>query len=201
MCENMKPALVVIDMQHYFFRTEERREKLPQLIKSINDLIYYSKEKSIPIYQVVTIHKADRSTWNLVMKKHNFAALIEGSKEAELLPEIEFDKDQILFTKTRQSTFIKTNFEEDLRQRGVDTLILTGVFTHGCVGRTAIDGYQRDFNIILARDACFSHMTKHEEVMFEVIEKEQEQLILSNEQIKELFINGTKEKNIYALDY
>lgn len=72
----MKPALVVIDMQHYFFRTEERRTKLNQLISSINDLIDLAKEKNIPIYQVLTVHKADRSTWNLVMKKHNFAALI-----------------------------------------------------------------------------------------------------------------------------
>ncbi len=185
----MNPALVIIDMQHYFFRTEERREKLDELILSINDLIDFSKEKNIPIYQVLTVHKKDKSTWNLVMKKHNFSALIEGSEESKLLPQIKYDNNQNILIKTRQSTFIRTNFEQDLIKKGIDTLILGGVFTHGCVGRTAIDGYQRDLNIVLAKDACFSHMKKQEEVMLEVIEKEQEQLILNNAKIKELFKN------------
>ncbi|ABW19338.1 cysteine hydrolase family protein [Alkaliphilus oremlandii] len=182
----MRPALVVIDMQHYFFRTEERRIRINELIESINDLIIYAENKNIPIYQVLTIHKEDRSTWNLVMKKYNFSALIQGSDEAKLLSEIKFSDKHIVITKTRQSTFIRTNFEEDLIVRGIDTLILSGVFTHGCVGRTAIDAYERDFNVILAKDASFSHLENQEQAMFEVILNEQEQLILDNEQIKSI---------------
>lgn len=179
----LRPGLVIIDMQHWFFRTEERKVKLPQLIQSINQLVDLSIEKSIPVYQVLTIHKSDRSTWNIVMKKYNYAVLLEGSKEAELLAEIKSDDSQEIIVKTRQSTFIRTNFEEKLKEKNVDTLILCGVFTHGCVGRTAIDAYERDFNVIIARDASFSHVKDQEETMFEVIEKEQEQLILTNEEI------------------
>jgi len=185
----MKPALVIIDMQRWFFRSEERRVKLPELITSINELIDVANEKNIPIFIVLTIHKNDRSTWNIVMKKHNFVALLEGSKEAELLPEIKFDNSQELIIKTRQSTFIRTNFEEKLKEKSIDTLILCGVFTHGCVGRTAIDAYERDFNVIVARDASFSHIKNQEEAMFEVIEQEQEQLILTNEEIKRQLIS------------
>lgn len=185
----MRPALVVIDMQHYFFRSEERKVKLPEITQSINELIDITKDKNIPIYQVITIHKSDKSTWNIVMKQHNFAALLEGSKEAELLPEIRFDNSQEIITKTRQSTFIRTNFEEKLKENNIDTLILCGVFTHGCVGRTAIDAYERDFNVIVAKDGSFSHLKNQEEVMFEVIAKEQEQLILTNKEIKELLVS------------
>ena len=63
---------------------------------------------------------------------------------------------------------------------------MCGIFTHGCVGRTAIDAYERDFHVIVARDASFSHVKNQEEAMFEVIEDEQEQLILTNEEIKEI---------------
>lgn len=182
----MRPALVIIDMQQWFFRSEERRAKLPELISSINELIEMAKEKEIPIYQVVTIHKSDRSTWNIVMKKHNIEVLLEGSKEAELLPDIKFHSSQEIIIKTRQSTFIRTNFEEKLKEQSVDTLILCGVFTHGCVGRTAIDAYERDFNVILSKDASFSHVKNQEEAMFEVIEQEQEQLIVTNKEIKKL---------------
>ena len=86
---------------------------------------------------------------------------------------------------TRQSTFIRTNFEEKLKEKNIDTLILSGVFTHGCVGRTAVDAYERDFNIILAKDASFSHMKNQEKSMLEVIKEEQEQLVLSNKEIIE----------------
>ena len=72
----MKPALVIIDMQHYFFRSEERRVKLSELIKSINELIDISNEKNIPIYQVLTVHKSDKSTWNIVMKKYVLSVIL-----------------------------------------------------------------------------------------------------------------------------
>ncbi len=179
----MKPALVIIDMQNWFFRNEERRENLAELIKSINELTDVAKNKGIPIFQVLTVHKPDKSTWNIVMKKHNFSALLEGSDEAKLLPEIKFDSTQEVVIKTRQSTFIRTNFEERLNAKNIDTLILSGVFTHGCVGRTAIDAYERDFSVIVAKEASFSHMKNQEKSMLEVIEQEQEQLILNNKEI------------------
>ena len=179
----MNPALVIIDMQNWFFRNEDRREKLPELIESINELIEVATNKNITIFQVITMHKADKSTWNIVMKKHNFSALLEGSDEAELLPDIKFDSSQEIIVKTRQSTFIRTNFEEKLKEKNIDTLILGGVFTHGCVGRTAVDAYERDFNVILAKDASFSHMKSQEKSMLEVIGEEQEQLVLSNKEI------------------
>lgn len=181
----MNPALVIIDMQNWFFRSEDRREKLSELIEAINELIEVATTKNITIFQVLTIHKADKSTWNIVMKKHNFSALIEGSEEAKLLPEIKFDSSQEIIVKTRQSTFIRTNFEEKLKEKNIDTLILSGVFTHGCVGRTAVDAYERDFNVILAKDASFSHMKNQEKSMLEVIKEEQEQLVLSNKEIIE----------------
>ncbi|MDO5779359.1 MAG: cysteine hydrolase [Clostridium sp.] len=181
----MNPALVIIDMQNWFFRSEDRREKLSELIESINELIEVATTKNITIFQVLTIHKADKSTWNIVMKKHNFSALIEGSEEAKLLLEIKFDSSQEIIVKTRQSTFIRTNFEEKLKEKNIDTLILSGVFTHGCVGRTAVDAYERDFNVILAKDASFSHMKNQEKSMLEVIKEEQEQLVLSNKEIIE----------------
>ena len=45
---------------------------MPELISSINNLIDIAISKSIPVFQVMTIHKSDRSTWNIVMKEHAF---------------------------------------------------------------------------------------------------------------------------------
>ena len=89
-----------------------------------------------------------------------------------------------------QSTFIRTNFEEILRQMNIDTLILAGVFTHGCVGRTAIDAYERDYNVIIAKDCVFSHVKNQEQAMLEVIQFEQEQMILDNQEIERFIYKG-----------
>ncbi|MCM1992564.1 isochorismatase family cysteine hydrolase [Oceanirhabdus seepicola] len=192
----MKAAIVIIDIQRYFFRTEERRLALEKVINGSNELISYADEMGIPVYHVVTEHKADKSTWNLVMQKHNFAALIEGSTEAEMFPQVIVKKHHRKIMKTRQSTFIRTDFEERLKSEGIDTLIIGGVFTHGCVGRTAVDAYERDFNVIVAKDASFSNLKDQEKVMFDVITIEQEQLALDNKEIKDLLFNTQEAKKL-----
>lgn len=63
-------------MQNYFFRSEERKVKLAEIISCINEIIDIARRRNIPIYQVLTMHKSDKSTWNIVMNKHNFAALL-----------------------------------------------------------------------------------------------------------------------------
>jgi len=182
----VKSALI-IDMQPFFFRTEERKAKLDELIYNINELINFADRKDIAVYHVKTVHKKDKSTWNLVMKKHNFAALLEGTPESKIMKEINVKPHHRIIVKTRQSTFIRTNFEEELRSNQIDTLIIGGVFTHGCVGRTAVDAYELDFNVILAKDCSFSHLKDQEKVMLDVIQTEQEQKVLSNKEIIKFF--------------
>lgn len=182
----MNCALVIIDMQYWFFRTDERRINLPQLITSINRLIDFADSKKIPVIHIKTEHKSDKSTWNIVMKKHNWALMIENGEEAKILKEITVRPNHRFIIKTRQSAFIRTEFEEVLKQQNICTLILTGVFMHGCVGRTAVDAYERDFNVIIAKDCVFSHVKNQEQAMLEVIQFEQEQLILDNQEIEVL---------------
>lgn len=189
----MKPAIVMIDFQRHFFRTEERRESLETLIPAANELIDYGELHGIPVFQVITLHKEDKSTWNLVMKKYNEGALYKGSEGAKLLSEVHQYSNQIEMVKTRQSTFIRTDFEEQLRSRGIDTVILGGVFIHGCVGRTAVDAYERDFHVILAKDAAFSHVKDQEKAMLDVILYEQEQKVLSNKEIIEYLESRSNE--------
>ncbi|MCT4634079.1 MAG: cysteine hydrolase [Firmicutes bacterium] len=179
----MNKALVIIDMQPFFFRNEERRVRYEDLIKNINEMIEYADNNNIKVFHVKTIHKKDKSTWNLVMKKHNFVALLEEDDNSKFIEEINIKDHHEIVVKTRQSTFIRTDFQERLRNNNIDTVIVSGVFTHGCVGRTAIDAYEHDFNVILAKDCSFSHLKDQEQVMFDVITKEQEQLVLSNQEI------------------
>ena len=56
--------------------------------------------------------------------------------------------------KHRYSAFAETELNTVLRHLGVQSLLLTGVYTEGCVESTARDGYFLDYYITLVEDCC-----------------------------------------------
>lgn len=58
--------------------------------------------------------------------------------------------------KLAYSSFHGTDFEEQLRARGIDTLVITGLTTDCCVDSTARDAFHRDFHTFIVSDACAS---------------------------------------------
>jgi nicotinamidase-related amidase len=152
----MTKSLVIIDMQTWFFRTEDRSAKLPWLLSGINKLVPGFVSGNLPVIVVRTMFSSDQSTWDQYMRAHNKAVLIENTPSAKdvdglILPE----KVSTIF-KTRHSTFIRTDFEKMLRHMNITSLVLAGAFVDGCVGLTAIDAWERDFQVTIAKDAVVS---------------------------------------------
>jgi nicotinamidase-related amidase len=51
------------------------------------------------------------------------------------------------------SGFFKTDLDESLRALGVDSLVVTGLTTSGCVRATAVDGLQHDYRVVVPAEA------------------------------------------------
>ena len=170
----MRPALIVIDLQRWFLDrgTSEKIARVPALLAGSNELIDFFHSKGLPIVHILTVHKHDGSTWDLWMKRHNEAHLLEGTEEAEEHPEVHrFDAD-VVVEKTRHSAFIRTELESILRGMGVDALVLAGFAINGCVGLTAIEAYERDFHVLLARDAILGHTESSASLMLKYLHDE-----------------------------
>jgi nicotinamidase-related amidase len=60
----------------------------------------------------------------------------------------------IVVRKTRVGPFGTTDLDEQLRARGVDTLLMGGIATSGCVLSAVRDGYDRDYRIVVVADLC-----------------------------------------------
>lgn len=60
------------------------------------------------------------------------------------------------YDKTRYSAFAGTDLEIKLRERGIDELHIVGVCTDICVLHTAVDAYNKGFNIVIHKDAVAS---------------------------------------------
>jgi len=60
----------------------------------------------------------------------------------------------VVVRKSRVGALSTTNLESQLRARGVDTLILAGVSTSGCVLSTVREAFDRDFRLLVLADGC-----------------------------------------------
>jgi nicotinamidase-related amidase len=71
----------------------------------------------------------------------------------ELVPELEQQPGDLLITKQRVGAFIGTSLDNDLRQRGVIQIFLTGVATGSGVESTARSAYDFGYNVVFVTDA------------------------------------------------
>lgn len=77
--------------------------------------------------------------------------------------------DDLLITKRYASSFFGTHLAATLTADGVDTLLITGVSTSGCVRATALDACQHGFIPIVVSDACGDrHPGPHEANLFDL---------------------------------
>jgi nicotinamidase-related amidase len=76
------------------------------------------------------------------------------SEDAQILDEVAPQQGDILLDKTGSSVFNSTNAEHLLRNMGITTLVVTGIFTNSCVEGTTRDAGDLDFRVLIAEDAC-----------------------------------------------
>lgn len=178
-------ALLVIDLQRWFLEvgSEEKLSQVSVLIARTNELIKYFEAAGLPVIKIQTVHKADRSTWNLWALENDIGRLIEGTREAEYSPEVYRAKNEIVITKTRLSAFLRTNLEEVLRDLNCQEVVICGYSTDNCVGQTAIDAYEHDFKVMLAGEAILGTKTAYHQLMLESLERRFGIVPVSNEAI------------------
>jgi len=164
---NARSALLIVDMQEFFFRQAERRRNLEIVTDNINRLIDHFAARSEPIVHVITCFKADGSDWDLKMKASGKAELIEGTAEAAILPQIRVAADHRVVVKTRYSGFFRTDLAEILHEEQVERVVVAGAYTHYCVNATVFDAWCHDFVPGIVTDGVLSHLEDESEVMIE----------------------------------
>jgi nicotinamidase-related amidase len=97
-----------------------------------------------------TIPPRNKLFWRLAQT--NFLA--EGSEAATIPSVIEQSEGDLLITKTRVSAFSGTPLHETLCHRGVDTVVIGGIYTSGAVLSTLRDAADRDYRVLILQDLC-----------------------------------------------
>ena len=149
-------ALLVIDMLRDFVN-EDGALPVPDaktLTGPINREIKRFREEGAPLIFVCDAHDEDDREF-LAWQKH----AIDGTEGAEVIDALDKRDGDTVIKKKRYSAFYNTNLEEVLKEKGIDTLVLTGVLTDICVMHTAADAAMRNYKVIVPED-CVKSVTK-----------------------------------------
>lgn len=79
-----------------------------------------------------------------------------GSKAAEIAPELAPVKGDAVVPKQRWSSFFQTNFDLQLRARGIDTIVIAGGSTDVGIASTVFAARDLDYGIVVVADCCYS---------------------------------------------
>jgi len=161
----MKAAILVIDMvrdnlpkQGNLPISEQARAIIPRL----NYLLDESRKRdSLIVFASDSFLKED-FIFNGKMKPH----AIRGTRGAEVVDEIIKGPDDIFLPKRRFSAFYKTDLDQTLRTKGIDTVAIAGITTSFCVLSTAFDALSNDFRTFIVEDCCAAHKKEvHQQII------------------------------------
>ena len=151
-----RPALVVIDMTLGFTDPESPLAcDLEGPISEIQKLLDAARGAEIPIvFTTVAYRKSDKLTAAAFIDKVPALLTLEaGTRWAEIDPRIAPKETEPILNKLFASGFFGTPLGALLTAAGVDTLIITGASTSGCVRATAVDALQYGFRPVVPREA------------------------------------------------
>ncbi len=144
----MKLALLVIDVQKKFFTfSPTTAQSLNDAIEYINAAIALFREKDLPVICVQHVDEEEK--------------LVPGEEGFELPEQLDILPSDLHIHKTYGNSFNKTTLEDELRDLGVDTVIITGFCAEYCVLSTYRGAQDLDLTPIILRGSLASDNLKN----------------------------------------
>jgi maleamate amidohydrolase len=148
-----KPALVVIDMADGWLSGDSMfTNDHPDVVQAIRKLLKVFREQGLPIYFTTWKFDLEANELGAVWAKKSPVTQKFG-QGAELIPELERQSNELVINKPRPSAFSGTHLTAHLIGEGVDTIVLTGVSTSGCIRATAESAVDLNFHVIVPEEA------------------------------------------------
>jgi maleamate amidohydrolase len=167
-----RPALVVIDMVKAFTNPQMMLgANLEKEIEATKPLLAAAHERNIPVFFSTVIYNdadlKDAGIWAL--KQKGVVTLRADTDGVEVDSRLDFRKSDSLIVKKYASCFFGTDFLTRLMSQRVDTLIITGCTTSGCVRATAVDAVQSGLRPMVVREAVGDRSAAaHEQSLFDL---------------------------------
>jgi ureidoacrylate peracid hydrolase len=163
-------ALLVVDMQNHFVADGglSHVATAQGIVGNINRLAAATRDAGGTVVWIYsTFDNEGRGAWDMFFgnfisaerEQEVRAGLSEGSWGHRFYADLEIDPGDPTVTKDRFSAFAAgaSNLDDELRRRGIDTVLVTGTMTNVCCDSTARDAMMLDYRATLIDDANAAH--------------------------------------------
>lgn len=166
-----KPALLIVDfVMAYLDKDSPLYAGAEDALASNERLLSAARAAGVPVIFTNVVYQTGGADGGLFYKKiPALSAFDKGSPLGDFPPTLRPEAGELVISKQFASAFFGTNLAAALRDKQIDTLLITGMSTSGCVRATALDALQHGFAPFVVRDACGDrHPAPHESNLFDL---------------------------------
>jgi maleamate amidohydrolase len=133
-------------------------------------LLRTARAAGVPVIYTKVLYNPTGADGGLFVRKvPALRRLVEGEPLAEIVSDLAPEPGDIVIAKNYPSGFFGTTLASTLRALDVDTVILTGCSTSGCVRATAVDAIQHGFRLVVPRECVGDrHDGPHDASLFDI---------------------------------
>ena len=144
-----------------------------EAVRQTVDVLAAARRKGVQVIYTRVIYSPSGVDGGIfVQKVPVLRTMVEGAPLAEIVPELPPAAGDVILNKQYASAFFGTSLAAMLTAQGVDTVIITGCSTSGCVRATAVDGMQYGFRVIVPRECVGDRRAEpHEANLFDINSK------------------------------
>lgn len=161
-------ALLIVDVTLGFMGSkgqslEESQREYPtgtgdmgwKALPRIRTLLQLFRDRGLPVIFTKMDTGLAGQLGNATMRPLSFGPDDDEERFGRFPEEIEPVPGEYVLAKTKASSFFQTPLSAYLTRRGVDTVVLCGVGTSGCVRATAVDSFSHGYSTFVVHDCCF----------------------------------------------
>lgn len=167
-----KPALLLIDMVEAYLQPDSPLycETAAAAVDEAAELLDEARSGGHPVFHTRVSYEPGGANGGLFYRKIPILNVFEeGSPLGAFPAALQPREGETVVTKQYPSAFFGTDLADTLRAEGVDTLVIAGFSTSGCVRASALDALQNGFAPFIVRDACADrHEGPHEANLFDM---------------------------------
>ena len=155
-----RKAVIVVDLQR-----DNVGRFCQTIIPNVRLLLREARGRGIPVIFACDSRYPD----DFIFKSGHPLRTIRGTEGVKVIDDLEPAATDVIVEKRMLSAFFGTDLDFTLRQRGINTLIVTGVATWACVLKTVFDAAEMGYEVIVPADCCASPVPEGHESALKVM--------------------------------
>lgn len=166
------PAVLVVDLTNQFSDDDwplGRSETGDATVEATARLLSVARDHDLPVVYVHGLDADGRFDRPPVDRPGTSTGSYDPGQGNAIRAEVTPREGDVVIQKPRRSAFYGTRLDSLLREHGIDTLVVAGMVTSGCVRATVVDASQRDFRVVVPVECVGDRgLVSHEVSLFDM---------------------------------